>query len=283
MRALADMEFCTSGHPWFKSVVTTDGLNIDYLSTIPLKVEMVFMNNHKEHHMGYVTAFILVNPINENEQYLITNWHVVTGLNPVDGVTILDTNGCRRPNALRVKFYDKSGIGAWTSRLIPLYLETELFIDKRWIEHIHGYSVDVVAVPLNQVIERSEYYCNGFNKDEENRIMYLTPGENVSIIGYPEGKSFGENYPIWKSGCIASDLCANNTYFLIDATTRPGRSGSPVFAKRPSHFLLDNKTLKFVPRIEFLGVYSGRISDTSHVGKVWHPSVIDDIISIGDK
>ena len=111
--------------------------------------------------------------------------------------------------------------------------------------------------------------------------MIVSPSEAVSIIGFPFGLASSGKFPIWKTGHIASDIDLNykdKPVFLIDATTKPGMSGSPVIARR-NGFSQTSKGQRVGGTTErFLGVYSGRIQDNSDVGMVWKPETIDEIL-----
>jgi len=74
------------------------------------------------------------------------------------------------------------------------------------------------------------------------------------------------NYPIWKTGQVASDIHAHpdQKHFLVDAMTREGMSGAPVVTQS------DGST--------FLGIYSGRLPDEPEIGIVWRSSVVQDLV-----
>lgn len=72
--------------------------------------------------------------------------------------------------------------------------------------------------------------------------------------------------------------------FLIDARTRSGQSGLPVFLMR-RHFA-DDRGNHALPRSRFVGVYSGRANDEAanpsnplpaDLGFVWHAGEVDRI------
>ncbi len=103
----------------------------------------------------------------------------------------------------------------------------------------------------------------------------------MCVIGFPLGLAAAGKLPIWKTGHVASDIDINydgKPIFLIDATTKPGMSGSPVVAlvkglRRTS----TGWNLGGGEFIRFLGIYSGRIGD-SEIGRVWKPEVLDEIL-----
>lgn len=273
MRALCDFTAVTSGHPWFAEYRTRDNKSVDFLSTISLLVETIFEEeNGNEQILATGSSFIVEN---SGSQYLITNWHIVTGLNAEDGCTLLDRKG-RRPNKLRICHHSEGGLGLWVKKDIRLFGDMCHLQDHCWLEHNLGHQVDVVAIRLTELIGARNFSLNLSAADDS---LLVTPSEVVSIIGFPEGKSAEGGFPIWKTGHVASDIALNDRRFNIDATTKSGMSGSPVFAKRTGYYMENFKDVSMGTKIRFLGVYSGRISDTADIGNVWHPAVINEIIS----
>jgi hypothetical protein len=146
-------------------------------------------------------------------------------------------------------------------------------------------------------------------------IPILHVADTCHIVGYPEGLTNQIQpkgvLPIWKTGHLANDpgfefsnaqlgfdsepLC------LVDATTRPGMSGAPVFAINESGLtdewresaahakqMLDAggrlprlsmpRSMPFERRTRLVGIYSGRTSESSDLGLVWKPTVLHDIL-----
>jgi hypothetical protein len=125
-------------------------------------------------------------------------------------------------------------------------------------------------------------------KTQLDRIdMAIGPAETVSVIGFPFGLSSSGRFPIWATGFLAQELSlvtAENPVFLIDCRTRRGQSGSAVIAFRPAGYrkyendrILNTLTGQKV--WEFLGIYSGRVNAESDLGRVWHVSAIEEVLS----
>lgn len=284
---LQNFQSDTKPHKWFDSYRTIDNKEVDFLSTIPLHIETRFRgeinNKLTEYPIATGTAFIIEsvkygNGIIRKERlyYLITNWHMVKGLNAENGETYLGKNN---PNILRVSHHKKNCLGEWVAKDISLYSQDESLMlnqDKIWHEHPQNHKVDVVAIPITKDDDIDFY---PLNLSDSDNLLLVTPSESVSIIGFPEGKSVDEGkFPLWKTGHIASDIQLNKFKFHIDATTKHGMSGSPVFAKRVGSYFPDRHTVVNGSTIRFLGIYSGRISESIDIGNVWHPEVLKDII-----
>jgi len=88
-------------------------------------------------------------------------------------------------------------------------------------------------------------------------------------------------FPVWKTGHIASEIDIDHEgepVFLIDATTKPGMSGSPVLAVRRGWVQRSSGIAIGGSATRFLGVYSGLTHSESDVGVVWKPSVVDAVL-----
>lgn len=225
--------------------------------------------------LSSATGFIV---LNDNKPYLITNWHVVTGKNPETQEYLIDGY---YPDELVVFHHVKNQLGRWTKQVEQL---EDLAGKPRWIGHPRGSQIDVVALPLSIIPSiDNTIQLYPFDLSLAYTDLVIEPAMPVSIIGYPFGLSI-ERWPIWKTGHIATDPdldYGGRPAFLIDATTRPGMSGSPVVVRMWSGFRNRAGTYRVAcgQTTRFLGVYSGTIYDTSEIGRVWRPQVIDEIFS----
>ena len=240
-------------------------MRLDEYSAMSVHVEM-YMDG-AENYIGIGTAFtVQVN----NQNYLITNWHIVTGRNantnnPIDGPC--------DPDIMKVWFFTNT-IGLWLHKTIRLKDENG---QNLWIEHPTGRRVDVVAIPFGP---SADIYIRNLDLATASIPLKMYPSREVSIIGYPLGLSAGGKFPIWKKGHIASEMDLNfdnKPIFLIDATTRSGMSGSPVVL-RASGMVQMETNITAGTYTKFLGIYSGRLGNDAEIGMVWKPSVIEEII-----
>ena len=230
--------------------------------------------------------------------YLITNWHVLTGINPITR-ELLDRGG-RRPDAVRI-VHLSAGDGYELVDRVELLIEDG---SPRWLEHPdHGQRVDVVALPLTSLagVRASPY--------DPWRPPYVRfgVGDEVTIVDFPFGIS-SAGLAVWTRGNLASEYDIDHDdlpRFLVDARTRPGQSGSPVIFFRTGAYFekfggivfpsisddsvptpgkpipLDQPRPQSTVTEEFLGVYSGRIHPDSDLGFVWRPSVVCDLVERG--
>jgi len=211
--------------------------------------------------------------------------HNVTGRNN-DKQTCLSKNGAI-PDSLVIYFHKGGGftsIGEWIRITLPLYRPDG---SPWWYEHPRlGAAVDVVALNLHwgSDVTKIPYYLKS-NLDRFNLI--ICPGETVSVIGFPFGLSSSLRFPIWATGFLAQELdlvTPDNPVFLIDCRTRQGQSGSPVIAHRANGYIcIENEKivakLNVPPAWELLGLYTGRVNQDSDLGKVWHVSVLEELLT----
>ncbi|MFI9274023.1 trypsin-like peptidase domain-containing protein [Kitasatospora sp. NPDC052896] len=235
------------------------------------------------HALGTATGFVYAHA---GKQFLITNWHVVSGRNRVSGQPI--HRSAATPDAVAVRYLMDAGRGTasnvmrWTDISEPLLGETG---DPLWIEHpVFGRRVDVVALPLTRTggTTRVPY-------STEMTVQTLRAGVSdwVNILGFPFGVAGGGSLAVWTKGGIATELevdFEDMPCFLIDSRTRPGQSGSPVIAYSPggATAMADGGTVTAsTAMVNLLGVYSGRINEESDLGHVWKATVLRTILENG--
>lgn len=244
-------------------------MTIDRLSVTSLLLKVLSTNQT----IGTATGFVVQKGTN---YYLVTNWHVVSAKNPNSGAS-LDPQG-RIPDQLQILHNRKGRLGQW------LWITEELFDHvthaPRWIEHPQlGRRADLVLLPLT-VSDDVDFYP--LDLELRSTPIRLMPAAAVSVVGFPFGHASGAGLPIWKSGTIASDPDVdyeNTPQFLVDATGRPGMSGSPVYARRIGTFLSESGVnMAGSGSIDrFLGVYAGDIDQFSEIGRVWKAAALMEI------
>jgi hypothetical protein len=243
-------------------------IRINPLSGTSLFLEIV----HNNQIIGSATGFII--ELN-NTHYLVTNWHVVSGGHTATNQPSLQEG--ITPTHLNIIYHSSTRLGAWIKKTENLLNQDGTL---KWLEHQHGRNIDVILLPLRNIDNEIQIYP--FDLNLVNTDIIPEPAMPVSIIGYPLGIVTGGNFPIWKTGHIASDpdLDYNNLpVFLIDATTRGGMSGSPVVLRLSGNYTTRSgeRILSGDTRTLFLGIYSGRIQRDSEIGMVWRPVVINEI------
>lgn len=259
-------------------------LRLEVPSLKSLYIEMYFGDTL----LSSGTAFLVAND-RSSHCALITNRHNVTGRHQQTG-ECLDKKHCAIPDNIRIYFHKPSlELGEWHCVKLPLYKEDG---SQWWIEHPRfGASADVVALNLTwgSDVQKFPYYLK---TDLDRLKLVIRPAETVSVIGFPFGLSSTGRFPIWATGFMAQELgivTPDNQTFLIDCRTRQGQSGSPVIAYRANMFSYINDSGQVTTTMasgtvkwEFLGIYSGRVNSESDLGRVWHVSAIEEVLSAAE-
>lgn len=233
-----------------------------------------------------------------NEVFLITNWHVVTGINMMSGTPV--ANGwC--PNKINLQYFTKAGsahpnfavLGPEAKMVECPAIEISLYHDFHhpfWIQHPMAFewSVDIVALNVDsQLKDKTKVQCVN---DRNYPRLYHFAGSEIFVLGHPiqqDNSSYPVVFPVWKRGSIASEIIVPwnmRPAFLIDSRTSQGMSGSPVFARvfGPAAYGDDTIKVDNILASEFMGVYSGRLFDDENnasIGLVWHRNLIDQILN----
>jgi hypothetical protein len=274
----------------------------------------------------YLTTYV-INPVNgehvprsratgffvraKDALLLVTNWHVVTGLNPVDP-SLLANGAYPPPHYIKATVTNKKG---GVSEL-TLYLYNKL-MEPRWDEHAEGCKVDVALYMLPLYLEEHFYFVDILSAEDDEPIDEAV-AKDVFILGYPFSRdemkeAFGDDapyyLPVWKRGTIASEpaLRLNKRLLLIDSLSRPGMSGAPIVIAQDAQVMIatteanskvfermkagDRKAFmdidmdaledERIKQFRFLGVYSGVVGNTRMaevaLGVCWHADVIQEL------
>lgn len=211
--------------------------------------------------------------IRHDEQlFLITNWHVVTGRHPITGASIGGSSSL--PEFLEVSFpIFLGGDLSWMVRRFDLYTSQQ---EANWF--VHPYSppreggTDVIALPIH--VEPLSVYA--YSLDDALDPRDLSPNAELSIVGYPFGVE--TSAAVWSRATVASEPrhgFNDDPVYLVDTRSRPGQSGAPVVAN-------DNRPAGGVAAVtahwRLAGIYSGRVDAELDLGRVWWPVVIQQVL-----
>lgn len=151
-----------------------------------------------------------------------------------------------------------------------------------WTEHpTLGVKADIVALPVKEMANIVGEINSVSLGDDWHRWGV---GSDLHVIGYPYGQ-IGGPFPIWSKGFIASEPdfdVAGLPVFLIDCRSRPGQSGSPVFAHFRAGDTVEHEGNTYQaksPMNYFLGIYSGRLRSDSDLGMVWKRRCIEELVN----
>ncbi len=265
---------------------------MDAYSRSVAQIELFGVENGQHVFCGSATGFLYRHAGN---LYFITNWHVVTGVDPTTMMPV-DSGG---PSPEVMVFHYKQTVDENGTPIpppapaianTPKQLELYKAGSPIWFEHSTRQNVDVVAFKLTQS-DFTAFANVPVNEVDQSPALQVAAGMDCFVLGYPEGMIGPGRTPIWKRGSVASEPLynwRNKICFLIDTATRKGMSGSPVIA-RHSGILKTSTGPELGPDdvigtvTKFTGIYSGRIGDDDllsvQLGIVWKPEILDDILS----
>lgn len=254
-------------------------ITINPLSFVSIPINMRFGETNQTLASG--TCFFYKR---NSKYYIITNWHNVTGKNPITKEQTGKHGGI--PDILDFTLLiHKQPFIKWSNFTINLYDQ-----DKKpeWLVHPKfKEKVDVIALEVE------------FNKDFKGIIkpineldfseFELKVSDDIYILGFPYKLGGGGQFPIWKKGSVATEPELDYDglpKMFVDTASRPGMSGSPVIFKRNGIHGIKNGKINLdslIGEIQgFVGIYSGRILGKSELeaqlGIVWKKSVINEII-----
>ena len=207
---------------------------------------------------------------------LVTNRHNFTGRNNITGEVLHTQGGI--PNNAVVTFQTPGGEVYYH---IDLLDQTNPALPS-WTEHpTLGESADIVALPVQELANIVNENTGITLADDWHRWGV---GSELHVIGFPYGQ-IGGPFPIWSKGYIASEPdveIANLPIFLIDCRSRPGQSGSPVYAQFKRGDIVEHKGETYAAKNVmnyFVGIYSGRLRSDSDLGFVWKRSSIEELVN----
>jgi hypothetical protein len=251
-------------------------MTLDVLSAISVKLDVCFNSTVLSAATGFFYA-------RNNRDYLVTNWHVVSGRDPRTGQPLNNLGSV--PNNIRLNLHTKNPLEFRMGLSIELYNEHGF---PCWMQHKnHGQSVDIAIIDFE--IDKSMDYIKiySYHKSISDDALRYVVGNDVFIIGFPRGIGIQGLLPIWKRASIASEPVVgidDRPGFLVDTATREGMSGSPVYRRTWGAASFENGSELVGPGdfTRLLGVYSGRHGGNdeflAQLGRVWSSSLIDEII-----
>lgn len=257
------------------------GKKVNYFTLASLKITPLYDNIALSHATGFIVK-------NDEDHYLVSNWHVFSGRCSICGQPNDRKNGAL-PNKLSVKFHTNNA----TKQTSPPAISTVITYDlsklgqPTWKQHTTGQKIDLACLKLPRPSD--DVLIAPLNTGSVPAETDFLIGSDVFIVGYPGHVDTALDLPIWKRGSIATELLPENgkvSEFLVDSATRSGMSGSPVLVKRSEKLRIENGRFFHTPaRMMILGVYSGRISTSDPLdavlGKAWPIGFIDEIIFDG--
>ena len=210
----------------------------------------------------------------DHRYVLVTARHNLTGRYPDANQTISKTGGV--PNEVFIEGY-------YYRATIPLYAGANDPNDPHdcpavFRQHPSDPTMDIAVLPFTSPNEWATLDASFFS---ERQYIKLAVTQTCFVVGYPYGLVDRPDpyhvLPIYKTANIASEPYIDfqgKPIVVIDVTTRPGMSGSPVIVQEP-HFGMTRNRL--------LGIYTGRFpglkeGDDSALGIVYNRRAIQEVL-----
>lgn len=218
----------------------------------------------------------------DGQIFLVSNWHVLSGRNPLSGQPLDSKNGvCPNEIELGLNLRGSDGVPQ------PAMAQASIVRDggNLWLQHPqHGQNVDVAVLVLPS--EHQHQALLALNDLPETSNMAVYVGQDVFVLGYPLDPGLSGGLPIWKRGSIATEpnhRPAGLQRLLIDSATREGMSGAPVTVRSVGNYLTTDRDFTMWSTIgsRRIGIYSGRygadLQDQAQLGIVWHIDLVDEV------
>ena len=260
-------------HPKFISIILlTLTLSNKTLSQMISRIESVqslyIEVFHDSTTLTSATGFVIRS---KTQNYLITNWHVLTNKNPVTKNWI-DFNNQVSPNRIGIMQNGKK-LGEYSVRFKNLIDKDKTILYKEF--QIGNEMVDVVAIPLKDTLGDIRIYPVPFSKETDS--LLIQPTDRVFVLGFPKGIHSAPFLPIWKSGLIASEPDIDQErkpIIWLDIASFGGMSGSPVYLITDKLNYKNGSSSNLIGGTEsfFMGVFSH--GQDINVGALWKGSFL---------
>lgn len=215
--------------------------------------------------------------------FLVTNWHNLSGKNPVTGQHLSKT--LAEPNKIVFDFFQDRDANKRGWKRVPV-----LGSDNRplWKEHpTHSCRIDVACLEIDLGVDD----CFPINHVVTDADVVESVGTDAYILGYPLGIG-PSRFPVWKRCSIATEPALEVDelpLFLVDTASAQGMSGSPVFLHTKTPMTADGGMAIYTGGFasKFLGIYSGRLVSgepaSAQLGRVWKARVVEEIVTNGQR
>lgn len=171
------------------------GRKIRYQSLVPVQIEVFAGHNS----LGNATGFFIDN---EGSNVLVTNWHVLAGRNTETGQPLHKSGAI--PDTINIKIHSQAASKSDENQAQFVIAKIKIVEDdkSKWLAHPEGQKVDIGLVRVSSLPpETLVAHANSI----EARSSDFGVGEDVFILGFPEGFPLRGELPIWKRGTIAAE------------------------------------------------------------------------------
>ena len=244
---------------------------------------------------GFLYATMKPNGRDVDMLFLVTNYHVVTGNEPLSSA---------RAQGDRLQFYlhaSRQDPADYFPVNIPLYTKTN---DPVWIQSRPFPEADVVLVPVVPALYEDRGQLFTFTEEHTRIDLKVRPTSQATLLGYPYGFFDTRNFlPVWKTGHLATEPSVDfqgEPVFLVDVSAFPGMSGAPVVGVSNGVYESESGAMLTGVQRRLLGIFSAMRmvrsrsteagasqtpspGDSLQLGYVWKADLLADITRAFDK
>ncbi len=202
---------------------------------------------------GFLYATTKPNGTDIDMVFLATNYHVVTGNEPMSAA---------RAQGDRLQFYfhaSRTDPSNYFPVNIPLYTKTG---EPIWVQNQQFPEADVVLVPIVSTLYDGRGQLTVFSDAHTQVDMKVRPSSQAVLLGYPYGFFDTRNFlPVWKTGHLATEPTVDfqgQPVFLVDVSAFPGMSGAPVVGVSNGVYESDRQAGAMMSGVQrkLLGIFS---------------------------
>ena len=202
---------------------------------------------------GFLYATTKPNGTDIDMVFLATNYHVVTGNEPMSAA---------RAQGDRLQFYfhaSRTDPSNYFPVNIPLYTKTG---EPIWVQNQQFPEADVVLVPIVSTLYDGRGQLTVFSDAHTQVDMKVRPSSQAVLLGYPYGFFDTRNFlPVWKTGHLATEPTVDfqgQPVFLVAVSAFPGMSGAPVVGVSNGVYESDRQAGAMMSGVQrkLLGIFS---------------------------
>jgi hypothetical protein len=224
---------------------------VEFMSLMTTPALLINGNRQVSQGTGFLYATTKPNGKDVDTLFLVTNYHVVTGNEPLSNM---------RAQGDRLQFYfhaSREDPSNYFPVNIPLYTRTN---EPIWIQSKQFPEADVVLVPIVPALFENRGQLYTFSEEHMLVDMKMRPTSQATLLGYPYGFFDTRNFlPVWKTGHLATEPNVDfqgQPVFLVDVSAFPGMSGAPVVGVSNGVYESENGSMMSGVQRKLLGIFS---------------------------
>ncbi|MEI6245128.1 MAG: trypsin-like peptidase domain-containing protein [Acidobacteriota bacterium] len=235
----------------FTAITAARQAELEPMSLMTTPALLINGNRQVSQGTGFLYATTKPNGRDIDMVFLATNYHVVTGNEPMSAA---------RAQGDRLQFYfhaSRTDPSNYFPVNIPLYTKTG---EPIWVQNQQFPEADVVLVPIVSTLYDGRGQLTVFSEAHTQVDMKARPSSQAVLLGYPYGFFDTRNFlPVWKTGHLATEPSVDfqgQPVFLVDVSAFPGMSGAPVVGVSNGVYETESGAMMTGVQRKLLGIFS---------------------------